>query len=181
MDRQLRALLPSAMGESQFVIAVNLDIRGFSSFSQRVESVEAAVFLRRVYIKMLEEYYPNATFFKLTGDGLLMVFSYADDNSLKAVVASVFESSFRLVDDFGTLTASDPMVNFEVPDRVGLGIARGAASRIYAGKKTLDYSGRVLNLASRLMNLARPTGIVVDGAFDATLLPPEPRGEVRTT
>ena len=170
MHRDIKRALQRARGESAFVVAANVDIRGFSAFSQRVESVEAAVYLRRVYSRILDDYYPNASFFKLTGDGLLLVFVYQDDDGLKSLADDVLRASFRLLEDFADLTSADPMVNFRVPENVGIGIARGAASRIFAGRKTLDYSGRVLNLASRLMNLARPTGIVLDAAFDATLL-----------
>jgi class 3 adenylate cyclase len=173
VHRDLKKRLADARGEATFVIAVNVDIRGFSAFSQRAESVEAVVYLRRVYARILDEYFPKASFFKLTGDGLLLIFRYEDDNRLKETTAEIVDASSRLLDDFPALTSNDPMINFDVPQRVGIGIARGAASRMYAGTKTLDYSGRVLNLASRLMNLARPTGIVVDAAFDPTLLPTE--------
>ncbi|HEY8767838.1 MAG TPA: hypothetical protein VIP09_11350 [Dehalococcoidia bacterium] len=36
--------------------------------------------------------------------------------------------------------------------------------------KILDYSGQLINLATRLQDLARPKGIVLDGAFGANLL-----------
>lgn len=52
------------------------------------------------------------------------------------------------------------MVNFEVPVDLGIGITRGAATRLASGDLTLDYSGRPLNLAARLMDLARPRGVV---------------------
>ncbi len=38
--------------------------------------------------------------------------------------------------------------------------------------KILDYFGRVLNLASRMMELARPSGIVLDDSFGLSLVPP---------
>lgn len=170
MDRDLRKLLPNAKGQAQLVIAVNIDIRGFSAFSQKVESVEAATYLRRVYTRVLDDYLPPTTFFKLTGDGLLAVFVYETVEGLKSLAETVMEASFRLHDEFATIASHDSLMNFLVPEKVGIGIARGAASRIYAGNKTIDYSGRVLNLASRLMALARPSGIVVDGQFDLNLV-----------
>jgi hypothetical protein len=75
------------------------------------------------------------------------------------------------VGDFKTLCAADPLINFAVPDRIGIGVARGAASRLHSGNLTLDYSGRVLNLAARLLDLARPQGVVIDGGFKIGLLP----------
>lgn len=40
----------------------------------------------------------------------------------------------------------------------------------------LDYAGHYLNLASRLTDLARPRGIVMDGGFALQLLPDEQQG-----
>jgi hypothetical protein len=57
-------------------------------------------------------------------------------------------------------------MNFDVPTKIGIGFARGAACRLASGDMTLDYSGKVLNLASRLMDMARPAGIVFDESFD---------------
>lgn len=170
MHKQIRKRLTLAEGESEFVIAVNLDIRGFSAFSMRVDAVEAAQYLKSLYIKLLDDYFPDARFFKLTGDGLMLVFRYSEAD-LRPKAAAVLGTCKRVLANFPSLTASDEMVNFDVPTLVGIGIARGAACRIRAGRLTLDYSGRVLNLASRLMSLARPSGIVIDTAFGLDLVP----------
>lgn len=69
------------------------------------------------------------------------------------------------------------MINFSVPQDVGIGLARGTASRLLSGEKTLDYSGRVLNLAARLMELARPRGLVFDGGLSCDVLPSDLAGE----
>lgn len=63
------------------------------------------------------------------------------------------------------------MVNFDVPGNLGIGLARGAATSLTSGDKVLDYSGRPLNLASRLMDLARPSGVVFDTSLGHELLP----------
>jgi len=44
MHHELFNLLPAATGESQFVVVLFLDVRGFSSFAGSAESVEAALF-----------------------------------------------------------------------------------------------------------------------------------------
>ncbi len=174
MHRQLKALLEKATGISEFVIAANVDIRGFSSFSMRVESAEAAVFLKKVYKKLIDEYFPNASFFKPTGDGLLIIIPYAEEN-LKDTVTSTITTCSKVLVDFGSFCVNDPMINFDVPSRVGIGLSRGAACRLVSDGKTLDYSGRVLNLASRLMDLSRPSGIVFDTNFGMQLIPEELR------
>jgi len=88
MHRIIRKLLDDAAGISEFIIAVNLDIRGFSTFSQRVESPDAAMFIKRVYIKLIDEYFADLSFFKPTGDGLLLIIPYNERN-LQEVVRGI--------------------------------------------------------------------------------------------
>jgi class 3 adenylate cyclase len=169
MHRTIRKLLEDATGVSEFVIALNIDIRGFSSFSKKVESPDAAMFIKRVYRNMIDSYFSQASFFKPTGDGLLITIPY-EEKQLEEIAQTTIASCERLLTDFGSFTTNDPMINFDVPRRVGIGISRGTACRLVSKGKTLDYSGRVLNLASRLMDLARPSGIVFDKDFGIELL-----------
>ncbi len=170
MHRQFRELLTEAQGVSEHVIALNLDIRGFSAFSKTVESPDVATFIRHVYMRLLDEYFPNAAFFKPTGDGLLVLISY-DKNNIGEVAVDVVRSCVAAVAEFPDLCRGNPMVNFEVPRHIGIGVARGTACKLATDGTTLDYSGRVLNLASRLMDLARPAGIVIDNDYGIDLLP----------
>lgn len=170
MHRQFALLLPDADGDSELVVALNVDVRGFSTFSERVESVEAALYLRTIYLKMMETYFREADFIKSTGDGLMVIFRVTK-NGLEDELAHAVRVALKLTEEFSGLAADDPLINFPVPTKVGIGVARGAACRLSAGDKTLDYSGRVLNLATRLMDLARPEGVVIDGAYGLELLP----------
>ncbi len=172
MHRMLRKLLEDARGISEFVIAINLDIRGFSRFSQKVESPDSAMFIKRVYIKLIDKYFVNASYFKPTGDGLLLIIPYTEKN-LQVVARNTIDVCLKVLREFGTFCENDPMINYEVPKRIGIGLSRGTVCRIISKGKTLDYSGRVLNLASRLMDFARPTGIVLDNDFDIELLSDE--------
>jgi hypothetical protein len=63
------------------------------------------------------------------------------------------------------------MINFPVPQSIGFGIARGTACCLFSGEEILDYSGDLLNLASRLNDLARPSGIVLDGNYLRSVIP----------
>ncbi|HEY0348562.1 MAG TPA: hypothetical protein VGC60_10465, partial [Pyrinomonadaceae bacterium] len=47
---------------------------------------------------------------------------------------------------------------------------------LYSGDQILDYSGHLLNLASRLNDLARPSGIVIDGNYLSSVIPETQRG-----
>ncbi|HLA81672.1 MAG TPA: adenylate/guanylate cyclase domain-containing protein [Thermoleophilia bacterium] len=169
MHRRLRTLLHQAEGRSGVVVAVSADVRGFTSFARMAESSEAVIFLRRVYIRMLDDYFPQHSFFKPTGDGLLILRAF-DEGSIEQVVNETVDASLRLVRDFPTICSDDPMVNFPTPEKLGVGIARGAVTALVSGRQTLDYSGRPLNLATRLMDAARPAGVVFDEALGFPLL-----------
>jgi class 3 adenylate cyclase len=172
MHRDLRKLLATARGESHFVVVVFLDVRGFSSFAAIAESAASALYLQRAYLRILDHYFENADFFKPTGDGLLILKKY-EPETLDTVVRECVADAVRLVDEFGSICESDPMVNFDVPSEVGIGMSRGPATALISKKKVLDYSGRPLNLASRLMDLARPSGVVFDRSLGIELLTPE--------
>lgn len=169
MHRELKELLHGAEGDSQRVFSVFLDVRGFSSFARIAESSDAAEFLRSAYLRILDDYFPNVDFFKLTGDGLLIIRRY-DRESLKQIAREVVDASLRLVEAFSTICAGDPMVNFPVPRYLGVGISRGAATALVSGDKILDYTGRPLNLSARLMDIARPSGAIFDESFGIDLL-----------
>ena len=169
MHRIFREMLKDARGVSEFIIAVNIDIRGFSSFSKKVESPETAMFIKRVYIKLIDDYFSDASFFKSTGDGLIITIPYTEEN-LQIVTRRTVGFCLKVLRKFCIICENDPMINFEVPRKVGIGISRGTACSLVSKDTVLDYSGRVLNLASRLMDLARPSGIVFDADFGIELL-----------
>ncbi len=162
--------LVEAQGRSEFVVVVVADIRGFSRFSTINESPNIAMFIKRFYLQLINQYFKTANFIKPTGDGLLMTFAY-DEKNLADVCARIIEACMSCLNDFPTICKDDPMINFDVPESIGFGIARGTACCLYSGDEVLDYSGHLLNLASRLNDLARPSGIVIDGGFLLELIP----------
>lgn len=174
MHRLFREALNDARGESKFVIVVIIDIRGFSEFSKRCESPDTAMFIKRVYMKLIDSYFPFASFYKSTGDGLVLTIPF-DEENLREMSQRAISSCMDCHSEFGNICEDDPMINFKVPDRVGIAVARGSACCLVSGDKIIDYSGRLLNLTSRLNDLARPSGIVIDGSFDTSLLSDEQR------
>ncbi len=169
MHRKFRQLLGTAEGHSEFIIVVIVDVRGFSKFSKIRESPETAMYIRRVYMGLIDEYFGAASFYKPTGDGLLVVIPYTP-STLKEVASKTVKSCLECYKEFAHICDNDHMVNFDVPREIGIGIARGNACRLESNDLILDYSGHILNLASRLLNLARPSGIVIDGDFTIELL-----------
>jgi class 3 adenylate cyclase len=171
-----RERLDDAKGFSEFVIALNLDIRDFSEWSLRVDSAQTALYVKKAYANLIDRFFEDAAFVKPTGDGLFVVINFEED-ALADVVNRTVADSMTIVNEFAELCADDPIINFDVPEDVGIGISRGAASRLASGEVTLDYSGRVLNLASRLMDIARPKGVVFDSRLGVELLSDDLRSQ----
>jgi hypothetical protein len=159
-----------ANGRSDFVIAVMCDIRGFSSFSKIHEAPDIAMFSKRFFVKLLEDYFVDADFAKATGDGMLLIYRYSEKN-LHEVAETVLTTCMDVVRDFPELMHNDSMINYPVPDKVGFGIVRGTAFCLYSDREAVDYSGQTLNLAARLTEFARPSGIVIDGTFMMSVIP----------
>lgn len=174
MHRIFRKALDDAIGVAEYVITVIVDIRGFSAFSQSCESPDTAIFIKKVYTKLIDSYFNFASFYKSAGDGLLLTIPYVEDN-LKEMAEKTVSSCIDCHNEFGSICSGDPMINFAVPDKIGIGIARGNACCLVSGDTTIDYSGRLLNLTARLSSIARPSGIIIDGRFGINLLSKEIR------
>ena len=175
MHQEFRELLKTAKGVQEFVIAVNIDIRGFSKFSMTVESPEVAIFIKKFYEEIIDNYFTDASFFKPMGDGLLIIISidpYTKENLIK-IATKTIKTCLAILENFDSLYVNDPLINFKTPKHIGIGVARGSACRLISQGKILDYSGQVLNHASRLMNMARPSGIVFDINLGIDFLPNE--------
>lgn len=177
-DKQLherfRELLGSARAQACQVVATFADIRGFSTFTAQGESFDTALYLRSVFSTILSAHFPDATFFKSTGDGLLLIHELpSNPQEVPEVVSSILSRSVSLVAAFGQLTANDYMINFPVPQKLGVGVARGSVTRLMSDVGVLDYTGRCLNLAARLMDKARPAGVVFADQHAKQLMRPE--------
>src|ERR1043166_2560995 len=170
------SLLERAEARVEFIIAVFCDIRGFSSFSKTVESSDAATFLKHFYLKLLRDYFREAVFAKPRGDGLLIVFRH-DEHNLNEISDMVLTNCFKAMDDFPDMFKGIPIINYPTPEAIGFGVARGSASYFAAGDDVVDYSGKLLNLAARLNELAKPTGVVIDGSYQLDIIPANLRAQ----
>jgi class 3 adenylate cyclase len=174
LHERLRELLGSASAESCQVVATFLDIRGFSTFSAQGESFDSALYLRSVFNTILSAHFGDTAFFKPTGDGLLLIHVLPTNaEEVPQIVSSILARAVTLVGAFGEITADDYMINFPVPKKLGVGIARGSATRLVSDGGVLDYTGRCLNLAARLMDKARPSGVVFADSHAKHLMAPE--------
>jgi len=167
MHRILKKLLPDAKGESIFSLAIFLDVRGFSEFSVDVDSAAVGVYVKKLYLKILDNYFPKPTFFKPTGDGLMIItdLDESDEEGCKKVINENVQSCFKLLSNFSTLFRNDAVIYFETPQTLGIGMKRCSLCCLKAGDTILDYSGKDLNFAARYLDLARPSGIVTDSTI----------------
>src|SRR5208337_2092754 len=125
MVSELRKRLENAKGTNDDIIAIILDIRGFTPFCKEEESLNVANFIKRVYIKIIDDYFPHASFYKPTGDGLLIAIPYTAE-TLKDAVDNTMINCLKLIENFGKLQEGDEMINFPTPDKLGIGISRGS-------------------------------------------------------
>ena len=169
MHKIITEALPNAHGRSERIIVVIADIRGFSAFCLRHESSDVAMYIKRVYVKLINQYFPFHSFYKPTGDGLLITIQI-DEENLEERAQTTVDACLQCLEEFPDICAGDAMINFEVPSQIGFGLTRGTACCLISGDAVLDYSGQILNLASRLTDYARPKGIVLDGQFGIELL-----------
>lgn len=98
-----------------------------------------------------------------------------DEKNLEEMSQKVVTSCISCHSEFGNICDGDPMINIKVPKKVGIGVTRGSTCCLVSKDLVIDYSGRLLNLAARLTDIARPSGIVIDGAFIIGLLTEEQR------
>ncbi len=177
LHERFHELLGAARAETCQVVAAFADIRGFSTFTAQGESFDTALYLRSVFSTVLSVHFPDATFFKSTGDGLLIIHELpSNPQQVPEVVSSILSRSVSLVAAFGQITANDYMINFPVPQKLGVGVARGSVTRLMSDAGVLDYTGRCLNLAARLMDKARPAGVVFADQHAKQLMDPELAG-----
>jgi len=95
------------------------------------------------------------------GDGLFITINY-DEENLEVLANEIVDSCIKLVENFEEILIDDPMITYDVPARIGIGLTRGSACCIYKNDNIIDYSGKTLNHSARLMDKARPYGIVCD-------------------
>lgn len=131
-------------------------------------------------MKLIDSYFGFASFYKSTGDGLLFTIPF-DEKNLEETCQRVIASCIASHSEFANICNGDPMITYEVPGKIGIGVARGTACCLKSGETLIDYSGRLLNLASRLTGLARPSGIVIDGKFGINLLSDEQQSNFKET
>jgi hypothetical protein len=170
MYTKFRELLDEAEGQNDWVVAINADIRGFSSIMSG-DPAQTTLYLQAVYAQILDNYFNDRSFYKPTGDGLLLIVPFArTEEALTDITRKMVGEALELHDSFADMVKDNKLLRFPHPTEIGIGLSSGSVSKLIAKKLTLDYAGRSLNLASRLMDLARPSGVVFDSSLDFSSL-----------
>jgi class 3 adenylate cyclase len=166
-------LLPSAGPRREEAIVTVIDIRDFSSLSRnpRVYPKDLVNVLKHFYRSLWEKYFVYADWLKPTGDGMILVFRTPERKmDLPELVERVVKSCLELCNDYPTMFDEETYF-FQVPNRLGIGMARGRITAIVHDGEELDYSGHLLICATRLCERARPHGIILDAVSTENLIP----------
>jgi len=175
MSMGLKDKLLTATGNSHHIIALSIDIRNFSKFSQNNDSADVALFISKFYLELIERFntITEDYFYKSTGDGLMICIQYTENN-LKERFNEVIQVAISCHQEFESMFTKLKIINFNTPTKIGIGISRGSACAIVTKnsdiEEIIDYSGHKLNLASRLQDIARPSGIIFENISDLLLL-----------
>ena len=169
MHRTIEPLIGSAQGTPVRAVVLFVDVRGFSEFCRRHEVDQVVRFVRCFYRWTLDAIGTGCRLWRSTGDGMLIVFTYTTDEEEEKTTIDVVQRSLRACEEFGAAMASNPSLHFRTPSALGIGIARGSSLCLLGTPEyTLDVCGVVVNRAARLLDQARPSGVVVDAGVYAT-------------
>lgn len=91
-----RTAFEAANGISSHIIVVFADVRGFSDFSKATDATDVATYIKRVYLR-IADMFPDANFFKATGDGLLIAIP-CDESDVGTKSEEVIKSCLSIVD-----------------------------------------------------------------------------------
>jgi class 3 adenylate cyclase len=152
------------------VTVVFADLRGFTSFSERVEPEEVMATLAEYHAAMgarISEY--AGTLERFAGDGFMVFFNDPVEQPDHAERAA--RMTLAMLADVTRMRERWARVGYEI--HIGMGIATGYATVGfvgYEGRRDYGVIGNVTNLASRLSDQAAP-GEVLVSAVAATELP----------
>ncbi|MDP8228598.1 MAG: hypothetical protein P9M15_04010 [Candidatus Electryoneaceae bacterium] len=138
------------------VIAVCIDIRGFTRFCN-TDMANVVAYMKLFYQKLFSEYFTKTKFhipfYKPTGDGVMIIISCNQfgDYKLKNTINEVIKTSLDFIAAFPYLCRNSTLINFDVPKKIGIGLARGNALALLArnqiiGKCIKTHNGYFVQL-----------------------------------
>ena len=154
------ALTKIQFGKPCEVLALVIDIRGFSQFCEEpnIESPYTCGLMSAFYNatkQLLASFQPELV--KCVGDGVIAIWeTTSEDRSIAVEVA--LKASLALKERWALIRAN-PQFTHGAPEGIGAGLSFGLASLLDAGN---DYIGRPINIASRLCSAAPAGRVYVD-------------------
>ena len=153
-------------------LIVFVDIRGFTSWSEKVGNADILGHFIESWYKILEKNLTQADLIKHLGDGAMIVWEMPEKTTaklLKDILAETLKKIQKTGEDFGKFCKElSEEEGTKIPLSIGWGIVKGPVKKI-----TGDYIGADVNKCSRYCDIARPFGIVID-ADDFQNLPALP-------
>ena len=154
-------------------LIIFMDIRGFTSWSEKVGNVAFLdVFVEQWY-RVLGKNFIGSSLIKHLGDGAMIIQEITEKTTaklLKTLLAETLKKINKCNEDFSRLCKKfSEEEGTKIPLVLGWGVAKGPIKRING-----DYIGADINKCSRFCDIARPFGIVVD-ADDFQNLPALPK------
>lgn len=142
-------------------LVVFTDIRGFTKWSENIEIFQYSPEFIASFYTSLEEQFEGWNSKKL-GDGSLFI-KTLKENEHEKVIISVISKILKVNKSFEKLCKTfAEKRGQETPLTLGWGIARGSVNEICYDDGHKEYIGAVVNKTSRLCDIARPNGIVID-------------------
>ncbi|BAQ49586.1 adenylate/guanylate cyclase domain-containing protein [Methylobacterium aquaticum] len=144
-------------------IIVFVDIRGFSQWSREIESHESTLSLIQQFQYIIKKNF-KWPYLKPLGDGAMLVKEITNhsESSIKSEIDQICKMAIKCEKEFHRLTQKLAR-EYGNPTSMdlGWGVTRGKVIKQVVGDTT-DYLGHNINKASRLCDLARPKGLVID-------------------
>jgi class 3 adenylate cyclase len=160
--RSARRKTPPASTRPSAVV-IFTDIRGFSRWSEHIDSHESTDLLVSNFQSILRKHF-NGYLIKPLGDGAMMVVEkdFASRTEVLDALEGIVEAVAAVESEFEELT-SQIQIKFGNPTNMtlGWGVTRGHIIKTLA-ESGADYLGHHINKAARLCEIARPRGMVID-------------------
>ena len=149
--------------EKKDAIIIFADIRGFTKWSENIEVFQHSPEFVEKFYKSLKSSF-QGYFFKSLGDGALLI-KTMDEVTLDSInneLTAILRSIQQVESEFNDCCKNFSKIRGQETDlSLGWGVTRGTVNEIPIGNG-FDYIGSNINKASRLCDIARPSGIVVD-------------------
>ncbi len=178
------AARPALGGDLKAVFCLFADVRGFTSMTEKLRPEETVEILNRIFTaleEVLAQY--GGEINKYIGDAIFAYFRCPYENE-ELAARNVLRAALRMQEAFDALNLK-MRHSYSQPVEIGLGVGLTAGTAILgsvgsANRMEFTLIGDVVNLASRLCSIARPTEILVNEEmaekvqeyFDMTALAP---------